>query len=61
MVTTVGGDLHNVSGTVEYDGKELAAARLTVSTDARTLDTKLAQWWTNNGGSRNRQCVVGGE
>jgi polyisoprenoid-binding protein YceI len=43
MVTTVRGDFSNVTGTVEYDGKQLAAAQVTASIDTRTLDTKLAQ------------------
>ena len=43
MVTTVRGDFSNVTGTVVYDGKQLATAQVTASIDTRTLDTKLAQ------------------
>jgi polyisoprenoid-binding protein YceI len=41
MVTTVRGDFHNVTGTVEYDGKDITKALINVTIDTRTLDTKL--------------------
>ena len=41
MVTTVRGDFHNVTGAVEYDGKDLTKASINASIDTRTLDTKL--------------------
>ena len=41
MVTTVRGDFHNITGTVEYDGKDVTKALINVTIDTRTLDTKL--------------------
>lgn len=41
MVTTVRGDFHNITGTVEYDGKDVTKALIHVTIDTRTLDTKL--------------------
>ena len=41
MVTTVRGDFHNITGTVEYDGKDVSKALIHVTIDTRTLDTKL--------------------
>ena len=41
MVTTVRGDFHNITGTIEYDGKDVTNASINVTIDTRTLDTKL--------------------
>jgi polyisoprenoid-binding protein YceI len=41
MVTTVRGDFHTITGTVEYDGKDVTKAVINVTIDTRTLDTKL--------------------
>ncbi len=43
MVTTVRGDFHNVTGTVDYDGKDVTKAIINVLIDTRTLDTKVEQ------------------
>ena len=43
MVTTVRGDFHNVTGTVEYDPKDVTKSVVNVAIDTRTLDTKLEQ------------------
>lgn len=43
MISTVRGGFSNVTGTVEYDGKNLAKARVNAKIDAKTINTNEAK------------------